>query len=49
MMKVLKSFQAYVRALLDKISSTRKPEVIDGDSLPRHLSRRNLVLARLHW
>jgi len=46
MMKLLKNLQAYFQALLETFSPARKLEIVDGDSLPRHLPRKNLVLAR---
>jgi len=34
------------KALLEKFGPSRKLQIFHGDSLPKHLPRRNLVLAR---
>ena len=45
-MKFFESLFARLKSLTDALIPARKLEVIEGDSLPKHLPRRNLVLAR---
>ena len=46
MKNILKILRGHLQGLVDKLTPARRLVVVDGDRLPTHLPRRNLVLAR---